>query len=54
MSSEIPPDAPPTVVYESLPNTYVVPFHYNHPVTGEPHADMDRLARDKAAGKNVR
>jgi len=54
MSSEIPPDAPPTVVYESLPSTYVVPFHYNHPVTGEPHADMERLARDKAAGKNVR
>jgi len=54
MSEAIPPDAPPTVVYESLPNTYVVPFHYNHPVTGEPHDDMGRLARDKAAGKNVR
>ena len=53
-STEVPPDAPPTVVYESLPHTYVVPFHYNHPVTGEPHDDMGRLARDKAAGKNVR
>ena len=53
-STEIPPDAPPTVVYESLPNTYVVPFHYDHPVTGEPHADMERVAADKAAGKNVR
>lgn len=54
MSTDIPPDAPPTVVYESLPNTYVVPFHYDHPVTGDPHADMERLAADKAAGKNVR
>lgn len=33
-----PPDAPPTVVYESLPNTYIVPYHYVHPVTGKPHA----------------
>lgn len=53
-STDIPPDAPPTVVYESLPNTYVVPFHYDHPVTGEPHADMERVAADKAAGRNVR
>jgi hypothetical protein len=36
-STENPPDAPPTVVYESLPNTYIVPFHFDHPVTGEPH-----------------
>jgi hypothetical protein len=54
MSSTIPPDAPPTVEYESFPNTYIVPFHYNNPVTGEPHRDMERLAADKAAGKNVR
>jgi len=36
-STTNPPDAPPTVVYESLPNTYIVPFHFDHPVTGEPH-----------------
>ncbi len=54
MSSTIRPDAPPTVEYESFPNTYIVPFHYNNPVTGEPHRDMERLAADKAAGKNVR
>lgn len=54
MSSTIRPDAPPTVEYESFPNTYIVPFHYDHPVTGEPHRDMERLAADKAAGKNVR
>jgi len=54
MSSTIRPDAPPTVEYESFPNTYIVPFHYDHPVTGEPHRDLERLAADKAAGKNVR
>ena len=37
-STTNPPDAPPTVVYESLPNTYIVPYHYVHPVTGQPHA----------------
>jgi hypothetical protein len=34
-----PPDAPPSVVYESFPNTYIVPFHFPHPVTGAPHDD---------------
>lgn len=36
-----PPDAPPTKVYESLPNTYIVPFHFDHPVTGKPHKYLD-------------
>lgn len=40
-STEHPPDAPPTTVYESLPNTYIVPFHFNHPVTGQPHKYLD-------------
>lgn len=53
-STAVPPDAPPTTVYDSFPNTYIVPFHYNNPVTGEPHRDMERLAADKAAGKDVR
>ena len=40
-----PPDAPPTVVYESFPNTYIVPFHFEHPVTGRPHDDL--IKRDQ-------
>jgi hypothetical protein len=40
-STSNPPDAPPTVEYESLPNTYIVPFHFDHPVTGEPHKYLD-------------
>lgn len=35
-STTIPPDRPPTVVYQSFPKLQVVPFHYRHPVTGKP------------------
>jgi hypothetical protein len=37
-SMENPPDRPPSVTYESFPHLQVVPFHYPHPVTGQPHA----------------
>ena len=46
MSSIVPPDEPPSVVYESLPNTFIIPFHYDHPVTGEPHNDLLRRDQD--------
>jgi hypothetical protein len=36
-STTNPPDRPPTLVYQSLPKLQVVPFHFNHPVTGRPH-----------------
>jgi hypothetical protein len=36
-STTNPPDRPPTLVYESLPKLQVVPFHFNHPVTGRAH-----------------
>lgn len=36
-STTNPPDAPPTVVYESFPKLQVVPYHYPHPVTNEAH-----------------
>jgi hypothetical protein len=35
-SDRIPPDAPPSEVYEAFPEVYVPPFHYAHPVTGKP------------------
>ena len=33
-SDKIPPDAPPTELYETFPEVYVPPFHFKHPVTG--------------------
>jgi hypothetical protein len=37
-STTLPPDRPPTVVYESFPKLQVVPYHYANPVSGKPHA----------------
>ena len=34
-SQEFPPDLPPTWEYEAYPGTFVPPFHFPHPVTGE-------------------
>jgi hypothetical protein len=36
-STTLPPDRPPTLVYQSFPKLQVVPFHFDHPVTGKPH-----------------
>ena len=33
-SDKIPPDRPPTVLYDSYPGEYIPPFDYPHPVTG--------------------
>ncbi|HEU4626738.1 MAG TPA: nuclear transport factor 2 family protein [Steroidobacteraceae bacterium] len=33
-SKELPPDAPPTLVFRMFPNVYDIPFHYANPVTG--------------------
>jgi hypothetical protein len=35
-STTLPPDRPPTAVYQSFPKLNIVPFHYNNPVTGAP------------------
>jgi len=35
-SAELPPDQPPTVAYEAYPKAFVVPFHYDNPVTSAP------------------
>lgn len=32
-SAELPPDRPPTVAYEAYPKAFVVPYHYDNPVT---------------------
>jgi hypothetical protein len=32
---DLPPDRPPTVVYDLYPGTYITPTHYKHPVTGK-------------------
>lgn len=33
-SVELPPDRPPSVDYQAFPAAFVVPFHYDNPVTG--------------------
>jgi hypothetical protein len=35
-SAVLPPDRPPTEIYRSLPGVYLPPFHFAHPVTGQP------------------
>jgi hypothetical protein len=37
-STTVPPDQPPTLVYQSFPKLQVVPYHYANPVSGKPHA----------------
>ncbi len=37
-SSTLPPDRPPTVVYQSFPKLQVVPYDYVNPVSGKPNA----------------
>jgi hypothetical protein len=34
-STSIPPDKPPTVVYQSFPKLQIVPYHYDNPVSGK-------------------
>jgi hypothetical protein len=35
---ELPPDQPPTEVYQAFPSFHLAPYHYAHPVTGKPVA----------------
>ncbi len=37
-STTLPPDRPPTVVYQDFPKLQVVPYHYNNPVSNKPNA----------------
>jgi SnoaL-like domain len=36
--TELPPDQPPSVLYQSFPSFFLPPFHYLNPVTGKPVA----------------
>jgi hypothetical protein len=35
-STIVPPDKPPTLVYQSFPKLQIIPYHYNNPVSGKP------------------
>ncbi|MGC1457122.1 MAG: nuclear transport factor 2 family protein [Steroidobacteraceae bacterium] len=35
-STTVPPDQPPTLVYQSFPKLQIVPYHYDNPVSGKP------------------
>ena len=53
-SSELPPDRPPSVDYKAFPAAYVVPFHYENPVTGKPSTAQDALTERGSPGRNWR
>ncbi len=36
--ADLPPDRPPSIVYNSFPNFFLPPYHYLNPVTGKPVA----------------
>jgi ketosteroid isomerase-like protein len=40
----LPPDLPPTTVYDMYPGTLVAPLHYENPVTGKPVYPVSRAA----------
>lgn len=47
---ELPPDEPPTVVYDMYPGELTAPIHYEHPVTGEPVEAAAPASFDTDAG----
>ncbi len=46
----LPPDLPPTTVYDMYPGTLVAPLHYENPVTGKPVYPVEQTAAATAAG----
>jgi hypothetical protein len=49
-STTLPPDRPPTVEYAAYPTAFVVPFHYENPVTGKPVYPAPAAARPSGSG----
>ncbi|HTY94796.1 MAG TPA: nuclear transport factor 2 family protein [Steroidobacteraceae bacterium] len=47
---DLPPDLPPTVVYDMYPGTLVAPLHYENPVTGRPVYPKMRTATEPVSG----
>ncbi|HVY64846.1 MAG TPA: nuclear transport factor 2 family protein [Gammaproteobacteria bacterium] len=47
--AELPPDRPPSVAYEAYPAAFVVPFHYENPVTGKAAPAMPVAAKPATA-----
>jgi ketosteroid isomerase-like protein len=46
----LPPDLPPTTVYEMYPGTLVAPLHYENPVTGKPVYPATRKTDSQTSG----
>ena len=47
--ADLPPDRPPSVAYEAFPAAFVVPFHYENPVTGKPAPPLPSAAKPETA-----
>lgn len=53
-STSLPPDSPATLEYENYPAVFVVPFHYENPVSGSPlelSINLDNIDESLATAK---
>jgi hypothetical protein len=52
-SAELPPDRSPTIAYEAYPKAFVVPFHYENPVTSPAPGVRVEIAAPAATADSV-